>query len=146
MASEKLFYVGIKGLIVNSEGQYLLLKASARDHSPGTQPYWDIPGGRIEEGASAEETLRREIEEETGVSDISDIKFFTAIISNHQIPLEGEQNAGLVLMVYEAKIPVGSDIKLSPEHTEYEWVSGPVAAERLANKYPEQFTSSFIVN
>ena len=145
MRREKLFYVGIKALIVNDEGRYLLLKASTRNYVENTEPYWDIPGGRIEEGANVEETLKREVEEETGVQEVSDIRFFTAVISNHEIPLEDGRKAGLVLMVYKAKIPAGSTIKLSPEHTEYEWADPAEAALRLNSKYPEQFTNSLKV-
>lgn len=141
MRPEKLFYVGIKGLIV-SNGKYLLLKASTRNHLEKTEPYWDIPGGRIEEGASAEETLKREVEEETGISLVTGIRFFTAVISKHEIPLDSGRKAGLVLMVYEAQIPAGSTIKLSPEHTEYDWTDPKEAADRLSNKYPEHFTNS----
>lgn len=141
MSKEKLFYVGIKALIRNGEGKFLLLKASTRNHSVNTDPYWDIPGGRIEEGAGALETLRREIEEETGINRIQDPEFFTAVISHHQIPFENSRTAGLVLMVYTAQIPPGSSIKLSLEHTAYEWVDGREAAIRLSNKYPEEFTT-----
>lgn len=141
MASEKLFYLGIKGLIKNSEGRLLLLKSSLRDHVAGTKIYWDIPGGRIEEGADVLTTLRREIAEETGITDVLNPKFFTAAVSHHQIPIDGTRKAGLVLMIYTVEIPEESEIKLSPEHTEYEWVDASEAAIRLSNKYPEEFTS-----
>jgi 8-oxo-dGTP pyrophosphatase MutT (NUDIX family) len=140
MSKEKLFFVGIKGLIRNSAGQYLLLKASVRNHTVNTKPYWDIPGGRIEEGADALTTLQREIEEETGITVIRNAQFLTAVISHHQIPLDNGTTAGLVLMVYTVEIEEGTAINLSPEHTDYEWVDSTVAAERLSNKYPEDFT------
>ncbi len=141
MSKEKLFYVGIKGLIRNRNEQYLLLKSSLRNHTINTKVYWDIPGGRIEEGADALQTLQREIEEETGINEIKDPEFFAALISHHQIPIDDNRKAGLVLMIYTVGIPEGAEITLSDEHTDYEWVDAVVAAERLANKYPEEFTS-----
>jgi hypothetical protein len=47
MANEKLFYIGVKGLIENKEGRILLLKADVSKHRKNREPYWDIPGGRI---------------------------------------------------------------------------------------------------
>ena len=144
MGSEKLFFVGVKGLIRNKGSQVLLMKSSLRGHGQRTQVYWDIPGGRIEEGQDALSTLKREIEEETGISKISGVQFFTSVISKHEIPMGNSKKAGLVLMIYKTEISAGSRIKLSPEHTEYEWVSGQIAATRLADKYPPEFTQKLI--
>ncbi|MDO8591870.1 MAG: NUDIX domain-containing protein [bacterium] len=139
MANEKLFWVGIKALIENKESKVLLL------HSPGwkqknIEAHWDIPGGRIEQGQSAKEALKREVQEETGVTNIENSEFFNAVISNHEIDLEGRA-IGLVLMIYKVKISEDSQIKLSDEHTSYEWVDKKEAAKRLAHKYPPEFTT-----
>ena len=54
----------VGALILNSEGKVFLQRRSAtRRMFPGV---WDIVGGHVEEGESAQEALRREIEEETG--------------------------------------------------------------------------------
>jgi 8-oxo-dGTP diphosphatase len=140
MAKEKMFHVGIKALVENEQGKVLLL------HSPGwaknkTPPHWDIPGGRIQEGQTIAEVLKREVEEETGISKVVESQFFSAVLARHQIPFE-QYLLGLVLMIYKVKIPEGSKIVLSDEHTEYEWVEKNEAAKRLAEKYPEEFTAS----
>lgn len=137
--AEKLFYIGVKGLIQNSQGQLLLLKADVSQHSRGTPAYWDIPGGRIDEGESVLDALKREIKEETGIAKLETYQFFTAVVSNHQIP-QGRQQIGLVLMIYVVKIPAKSIVKISKEHTEYEWVSRLEARKRLIHKYPKEFT------
>lgn len=144
MANAKLFFVGIKGLVENAAGDILLLKADVTKHRGNVEPYWDIPGGRIDEDekGNAQDTLKREIFEETGVEEVQGIKFVTTVISNHQIPLEGDKKAGLVLMVYKVKIPKDSDIKISREHVAYEWVNRAEAKKRLAHKYPREFTDS----
>lgn len=144
MAESKLFYVGIKALIKNDRGEILVLKASLRDHSKDAEPYWDIPGGRIDEGETPLETLHREIVEETGITQVSQEAFYTAVISHHKVPIDktdpDSKKAGLALMIYTVEIPSQSTILLSPEHVAYEWVSAPEAAKRLANKYPAEFT------
>lgn len=146
MGKEKLFFVGVKALIKNEKGQILILKSSLRDHGDRATVYWDIPGGRIEEGAGAKETLEREIEEEIGTKELTNISFFTSVISYHQIPLENGKKAGLVLMVYKVQILKDSQIKISDEHTEFAWVSPAEAAKKLADKYPPEFTKKLTVN
>jgi 8-oxo-dGTP pyrophosphatase MutT (NUDIX family) len=141
MSAEKLFYVGVKGIVVNDKDQLLLLLADVSTHRKNTAPYWDIPGGRIKEGNTVLETLAREIEEETGLT-ASDPQFVSSVISNHEIPLDDGSSVGLVLMIYKVTVPTNSSIKISEEHTGYEWVSKDIAKERLSHKYPKDFTDS----
>ncbi|MBI2592256.1 NUDIX hydrolase [Candidatus Saccharibacteria bacterium] len=109
MANEKLFQVGVKALITNDEGEILVLD-SGDWHLKHQKRHWDIPGGRIQEGYSALDTMRREVAEETGIKQIINPKFFTAVISNFKdIPLDG-RTVGLVLMIYKIKIPESSKI------------------------------------
>lgn len=138
MAKEKLFFVGVKGLMQNSQGQFLLLLADVSNHRKNTEPYWDIPGGRIKEGDGVLETLEREILEETGIQ-ADNPQFLTAVVSNHEIPLDNSSTAGLVLMVYRVTIPEGSVVAISEEHSSYEWVDLAEAKRRLMNKYPSDF-------
>jgi 8-oxo-dGTP pyrophosphatase MutT (NUDIX family) len=137
--AEKLFYIGVKGLIKNKQGKILLLKADTSSHRRDKTAYWDIPGGRIDEGESVLDALKREIKEETGINKLENHEFFTAVISNHQIP-HGRQVIGLALMIYVVKVPAGSKVKLSEEHVAYEWVSRTEARQRLTHKYPKEFT------
>lgn len=141
MSRPKFFFVGVKGLVENADGKILLLKADITKHRGNITPYWDIPGGRIdEEEDDALKTLQREIREETGISAIAKPMFFTAVISNHEIPLEDSRKAGLVLMVYTIEVPAGSRVTLSKEHVAYEWVDKKEAKKRLTHKYPAEFT------
>jgi 8-oxo-dGTP pyrophosphatase MutT (NUDIX family) len=139
MAREKLFFVGVKGLVENERGELLLLLADVSTFRKNTEPYWDIPGGRIKEGDSALETLTREIEEETGLK-ATGPQFITAVISNHEIPLDDGGSAGLVLMVYKVAVPATEKIEISEEHERYEWVDLASAKQRLQHKYPKEFT------
>ena len=50
--TEQRYYLGLKAIIQNAQGQILLLK-----HTKG---YWDFPGGRIQQGGgSARDTFAR---------------------------------------------------------------------------------------
>jgi len=54
-----------QGVIVRDD-QILLIKH--QEHGPGGRSYWLLPGGGREAGESAEECVRREIQEETGLT------------------------------------------------------------------------------
>lgn len=144
MSEPRHFYIGVKALIENKEGKILLLKADVTKHRKVSEPYWDIPGGRIEEGDGVQETLKREIEEEIGIPYVAISGLFTAVISNHEVPKD-DRTLGLALMVYKASIPEGSEIRINPEeHIDYEWVTRREAAKRLVNKYPKDFTQKLL--
>ena len=142
MASEKLFHVGVKALIVNEDDNVLVLNVNTTNFKEDKTPHWDIPGGRIQEGQTAIETLQREVLEETGIDQIDKAEYLTGVISNIEIPVSDELRVGLVLVVYKVVVPPNSTIVLSKEHTGYEWVSRAEAAERLRYKYPEEFTKA----
>lgn len=140
MASEKLFHVGVKALIVNDRNQILLLKANVANFEDGNKtPHWDIPGGRIQTGQTVGETLEREVQEETGLTGLGKPEFFTAVVSNIQIPVSQTEKVGLMLMVYKVTADLTAEIELSDEHIDYEWVDATEAGRRLAFKFSEDF-------
>ena len=139
MASEKLFHVGVKALITDADDNILLLNVNTTKFKKDKTPHWDIPGGRIQQGQTALETLQREILEETGIEQIEKAEYLTGVISNIEIPISEEVRVGLVLVVYKVVVPPNSTIVLSNEHTGYEWATREEAATRLSFKYPEEF-------
>jgi 8-oxo-dGTP diphosphatase len=142
---EKIYHLGIKALIRNQSGEVLLLKVNQekfKNPKPGS--YWDIPGGRVLNDHTIEETLRREIEEETGLTTLKLFEPIDTVVSNIEIPLEGEQKAGLVLSIYSCHLRGEMNVRLSEEHTECSWFSPKEAAHLLSYKYPTSFTEKVI--
>jgi 8-oxo-dGTP pyrophosphatase MutT (NUDIX family) len=135
---EDTFHLGIKALIQNKESKILLLKVNPKELKNAKEAYWDIPGGRIQRGASVKATLLRELEEETGISKVQKITPFSMVLSNIRIPLD-EDDVGLVLGTYICTVNDAKDIKISKEHTEYSWFAPKKAAELLQVKYPKEF-------
>ncbi|EGQ43245.1 MAG: ADP-ribose pyrophosphatase [Candidatus Nanosalina sp. J07AB43] len=58
------FRVLVKGLVTN-RGDVLLLRKDEDNMDEGT---WQIPGGHLEHGEALKQGIRREIEEQTGLS------------------------------------------------------------------------------
>lgn len=139
MGNSKLFYAAAKVIIKNSSNEILLLQAKAKDVAVSTSPYWDLPGGRLEEGQDFEATLKRELYEETGMDlkQLDDLSLLTVAISNRNARWH-RQSIGLLLVVYRSTI-VKTDIKLSEEHLAFAWVNKTEAKKRLAFKYSADF-------
>jgi len=115
MENEIKLQVGVKVLIKNKEGKYLLLKRSDKKY-PNMEGKWDIVGGRIDPGKTLIENLKREIEEETSLSLKEDPKLICA-----QDIIRGE-DVHVVRLTYIGK--ADGDVKLdSEEHVSCKWVS-----------------------
>jgi 8-oxo-dGTP diphosphatase len=137
--SEAIFHLGIKGLITNGPGRILLLKINPAElHNNEHGEYWDLPGGRVEQGESIEDTLKRELAEEIGAIEVFNIKSLGMVLSNIRIPV-GSGSVGLILGIYTCDAGEDLEITLSDEHTEYQWFDKAEAAELLRVKYPADF-------
>jgi 8-oxo-dGTP diphosphatase len=116
--AETQFFVGVHGVIAN-RGRLLVLKRSQRaNYCPGT---WDLPGGHLSLGESAEEGLLREIKEETSLDVAVD-----RLLGLHNMIDEPYMQA-----LYACRLTVYRSLKLQPEeHLEARWVS-PAEMEDL---------------
>lgn len=139
MNMEDSFHLGIKALITNNKSEILLLRVNKDAlKNFNDEPYWDIPGGRVQKGDSIGETLRREVKEETGIDDVKDFHHLGMVISKIRIPV-GDGDVGLILSIYKCDVSDISKIDLSEEHVESRWFSPEEAAHLLEVKYPKEF-------
>lgn len=131
------FQVGIKALIRNPQGQVLMV------HIPewsGNAGHWDLPGGRIEQGEQFLDTLKRELLEEIGVAYEGTPRHLATVLTTITIPV-GTMRLPLIFVIYETKLPDGSDIKLDPESAEdtYGWFDPAEAADKMGFKFTPEF-------
>ena len=119
----KQFFFSTKALIMNGD-QFLAMYKKTEDNI-----LWDLPGGRMEFGETAEETLAREIREELDV-EINPIKL---IDTWNYLPNKDTQITGVI---YYCEI-VSGDISISDEHDGYRWIS--------IQDIGEEFTREFFI-
>lgn len=137
---EDNFHLGVKALIRNKRGEILLLKINLAKLKDYNKPaYWDIPGGRIKKGDSVEQTLKREVKEETGIKNIKKIIPFSMVLSKIRIPLK-KDTVGLILASYLCDVEEVKEVRISNEHTEFGWFSPQKTSKLLETKYPKEFT------
>lgn len=112
----KSFYVGIKGVIIK-DNAVLLLKRNAFGKEDGF--FWDLPGGRIDEGEGFEQALERELPEELG--GVVSLKI-GKLLHAHRLEFDVENGNGLMLLFFKVIADI-RQITLSDEHIEYKWVT-----------------------
>ena len=85
----------------------------------GPKSHWDFSKGNIEKGEKLEETVKREVEEETGIKDVTIIKGFKETIK-YFFKFEGKNILKFVtFFLAETK---EKQVKISQEHIGFEWL------------------------
>jgi bis(5'-nucleosidyl)-tetraphosphatase len=93
--------------------------------------HWGAPKGHIEKGESIEETARREIKEETGLTDIQFLPGFKETIKYFFHSAEGRVFKTVTFLLASTAT---KEIEISYEHTGFEWLPYPEALERTTYK------------
>jgi len=103
-----------KAVLRAEDGTILLLKRSETDERRPLQ--WDFPGGMVDEGENFVTAAVREIKEEAGI----DIKPERLTLAYTTSAIREDKNVCWLIFVGETK---KQDVKLSFEHSEFQWVS-----------------------
>lgn len=105
--NNKRIYFAVKAVILKNNKFLVMHKGNA------PAGMWEFPGGRMEFGETAEETLMREIMEETGLS-VKPLR----LLDTWNFVKETYQITGII---YLCKIGKG-EVRLSEEHDAYKWL------------------------
>jgi len=81
--------------------------------------HWDFPKGHVEKGEKTEETIRREVREETGITDLAFVDGFKETI--RYFFWAGKKRI-LKFVVYTLAETPQKDVKLSFEHVDHIWL------------------------
>lgn len=93
--------------------------------------HWDFPKGNIEKGETDTQTIKREIEEETGIKDVEILKGFKEKF--HYFYKFEKELISKDVVFYLAKTNT-KQIKLSFEHIGFIWLPYEKAFEQLTYK------------
>lgn len=104
--------VCVVGIVIRDGKILALRRAKDKDAAPGI---WETVSGRVRLGEDPLDAVRREIEEETGLS-----------ISVEPRPVDvytaSRANVPMVVIVYRA-LYLSGEVSISVEHDDYSWVT-----------------------
>lgn len=106
--------VGVKALLKNPEGKYLLVRRNPKKY-PEVGPKWDIVGGRVEPGSSLMENLSREVLEEVKLKLEQEPKLVAA---QDILKVPGRH---VVRLTFTGEI--AGEPELDEDHMEFAWFS-----------------------
>ncbi|MEK6565785.1 MAG: NUDIX domain-containing protein [Bacteroidota bacterium] len=97
--------------------------------------HWEFAKGHIEKGEDERETVRREVAEETGITNISFVEGFRESIKYY---FRWQGKGIFKVVVFYLVRTAMKEVKLSDEHIGHEWLSYDEAMKRLKFKNSKQ--------
>jgi ADP-ribose pyrophosphatase YjhB (NUDIX family) len=121
------FRVAVKAFIVEGERLFAIKRVGDDVQSPNI---WEIPGGRLELGEDPILGVMREIREETGM--YIDVKYPMTI--RHFERADGQ----IITMIVFLCKPRGGEMKISDEHSDFEWIDIENCEEKLTDFFHKE--------
>ena len=107
--------IRVAGCVIKHQNKFLILLKHSDHFEGGT---WTLPCGKVEEGESDLEAVKREVLEETGLN-ISEKEF---VFIEEYINENKERRVDFV--AFKTKLEELPEINLNPkEHTDFKWVT-----------------------
>ena len=119
------------GVVLVNYGTILLLQYP--------QGHWDLPKGHVEDGdATKQETARRELEEETGITEIEFVNGFEEK-TNYSFKHKGKRTQKQVYWYFATTEKI--TVKLSKEHRDYMWLDWELALDMATHEETKKVIS-----
>ena len=114
-----------KTIIFDGSGRLLVLRRHANDtYRAGL---WDLPGGQVNIGENPSDGAKREAYEETGLT--------ISLLRPNHVASQIHGDCQVIKTVYTTRDYIG-DIRLSSEHSEYDWITlNHFATLSISNDY-----------
>lgn len=123
--------VAVKAVIQNKDGKFLIVREGER---------WQAVGGRLEKGEKLEDGLRRETQEETGITDLAVGK----VIHVDEWFAKPEGELKHIVALFFLCGTESNEVTLSDEHQEYAWVT-PEELEKYGDKIEKEIKEAIIL-
>jgi mutator protein MutT len=107
MSRHMLMQIVQQAIILNRQGQILILRRP--------EGVWQFAGGRLEEGERWDDGLRREVREETGITDLEIVSIL--MVDNFEWQSQQLYSACFLCRTNTTVV------RLSHEHIEYRWLT-----------------------
>ena len=114
-ANRKVVEVAV-GVLIQPDGQFLL---TSRPPGKVYEGYWEFPGGKLEQAESVEEALRRELQEEIGIT----------IVAAHPWKVEMVDYPHALVRLHFCKVFEWTGEMQMHEGQSFAWQSLPVTAQ-----------------
>lgn len=114
---EPKLFVATKAFIKNTDGRILIVRESSKYQDGSNVGKFDIVGGRLKPGERFDESLLREIKEETGLSTKIGKPFF---VNEWRPVVKGEQWQ-IVATFFECSTD-SEKVILGEDHDHFEWI------------------------
>ena len=108
----RVFFIAVKGLVFSGD-RFLIVRRSSQ--SRDEEGYWELPGGRLDFGETAEEALTRELREEIGLDVRIERPMYTWTIMRD----DSQQTIGITFLCRATS----QEVTLSREHDAYAWIT-----------------------
>lgn len=115
--SDIVLRVAMKAVIVDG-GQVLILREGSKYDDGANRGRYHLPGGRVDAGENFEDSLRREVHEETGL----EIELGTPIYVGEWRPVIRGRPHQIVATFIVCRPRGGQTVRLSGEHDRFVWI------------------------
>lgn len=106
--------ISTKTVVIREDGKILALRRSKT--CPRRPLSWDLPGGDVEFGEELEASAKREVQEEAGLT----VSAFTLLDAVGFVAKDGGY---WVTSAYIARVPQNTEVSISWEHDQFEWIT-----------------------
>lgn len=140
------FEKSVGAVVFRREKDKILYLLIQHPESDGFHGHWDFPKGHMEKGETWEDTLRREVREETGIKKLKIMpdfytwyKYFYRAKGNEKKERKASKkgiNIFKIVTIYLAETKE-EKVKLSFEHINFAWLEYKEALKRITYKNPQ---------
>ncbi len=119
-ADEPVLQVAAKGILVNRDGKILILREAGESYAEGTNAgkYHAAAGGRINPSESYADGLKREVAEETGITEFTPL--YPVFVGEWWPVIKGvPRHIVAIFTVCETR---ATKVRLSEEHDDFRWI------------------------